>query len=174
MAELTDKLAGTMLELGYSCCSDEIAFRAVLRQSPEVDAQSVAAVLGMMARTHSGLSTDQQGGWGSANATGPTWNVAVCVDVLASSVPGLDWRQVAELLDHDSFVVPDAQGFQLLASAYKRGAGEQIPIKALVGKRWHNMQGQLSILRQATAAPPEVSYARRCSTGRSSWGREIG
>lgn len=155
------KLASCMLELGYSCTSDEIVFRGVTRRCPAIDEQAVAEVLGVLARTHTGLSADQLGGFVGLGGSGPDaaasqWNYSVVIEVVKSLKPDLNWHAVAERFDHEGFLVPDAPGFALLSAAYKRGAGEQVPVKAVLGRMWRNAMGQLSLLRQATAAPPDV------------------
>ena len=61
--ELKDatSLAGYLEELGYAATANEAAFRDVLQQLESVDERAVAQALGMMARTHSGLSADPHG-----------------------------------------------------------------------------------------------------------------
>lgn len=82
--------------------------------------------------------------------------VQVVIDAIKAAAPGLNWGRVAEALDHPGFNVPDQQGFVLLVSAYKHAAGEQLPVKVMVGHVWTNHGGQLSFLRHAVSAPPEV------------------
>ena len=128
-----------MSELGYACASDEDTFRAVARQCPFITEQTVAEVLGLIARTQTALAaSDQLLGFAEPPAL---WNFSVIVDVLKQAQPGLDWVRIAELLDHPGFLIPDAAGFELLCQAFKRGSGgQQIPVKALIGKQWGNMQ----------------------------------
>jgi CCR4-NOT transcription complex subunit 1 len=86
-----------------------------------------------------------------------TWNVAVLVAGLQAANPRLDWQRVAAALDQPGFAVPDAGALKLLMAAWARGSGgEPFPLPALVGSLWTNAPGQLSFLRQATAAPPEL------------------
>lgn len=144
MAHLApDKLVLFMQELGPACTASEDAFRSIVAQCPHVNEQTAAEVLGVFARSPSDGSSMQ-------------WNGAVVVDVLKQAKPDLDWVAVAERLDFDDFIVVDPHCFSLLSAAYKRGAGAQLPVKAVAGRQWRNMPGQLSLLMQATSAPPEV------------------
>ena len=134
-----DKLALCMAELGCGCSSDEDTFRSIVRQCPFVTEQSVAEVLGLIARTQSSIAaSDKMLGFSDPASS---WNYAVIVDVLKQAKPDLDWALVADLFDHPDFVVPDAAGFELLSAAFRRGTGgQQIPIKALTGRQWNNLQ----------------------------------
>ena len=164
-----NRLSLVMQDLGYACTADEKTFKQVLRQVPEVNEETVAEVLSMMVRTYQGLS-DQLGlhlalsvaangqlSGGMESAGGSTWNLNMVMDVLKAAHPGMiNWKQVAELLDHPEFLLPDQQSFMLLASAFLRGSGQQLPLAAVVGKRWVNSTGQMSLLHQAVLAPPEL------------------
>lgn len=97
-------LAGVMEEAGYACTASEAAFAEVLDGcgSP-VDEVAVAEVVGMVARTHSGLDDPSGtqaslaaalGSMSLADGKGQTWNVDVIVDVLKNKAPSLDWPKV--------------------------------------------------------------------------------
>lgn len=136
------RLAACMLENGPSCSRDADSFAGVLaRSNAEVDEESVAQALGVLARGSQG---------------GETWDVGVVMNTLRGSRPGLDWMRVAEHLDHEGFAVADARGFGALCSGYSLGAGKQLPVSAVVGRCWRNAAGQLSLLLQATQASPDV------------------
>jgi hypothetical protein len=165
-------LARAMRELGYPATASEAAFKALLKQFPgRLDEASVAEALGLMARTVRGLEPDglglsatlaavlAEGGTPSAplgEAGSATWNVSVVVDVIKGRAPGLSWRGVAEALDHEGFLVPEPAGLGILTTAFRRATGESLPISALVGRRWANTAGQLSLLAAATVAPPDA------------------
>jgi hypothetical protein len=165
-------LARAMRELGYPATANEAAFKALLKQFPgRLDEPAVARALGLMARTVRGLEPDglglsatlaavlADGGPPSAplgEAGSATWNVAVVVDVIKGRAPGLSWRGVAEGLDHEGFLVPEPAGLGILTTAFRRATGESLPIAALVGRRWANAAGQLSLLAAATVAPPDA------------------
>lgn len=165
------KLSRVMQELGYGCTTNDAVYKAVLGlvPAPSLTPQAVAEVLGLMARTHRGLDSDSSAltaslGWAlSAARLSPadlhqqtTWNTAVVVDGIKAAAPGLNWQQVAECLDYEGFLLPDAPGLRVLMMAYKRATPEPFPLKALLGRVWANSAGQLSFLTQAVAAPPDL------------------
>jgi CCR4-NOT transcription complex subunit 1 len=154
------KLASCMRDLGYACTKDEAAFRSLLKQCPsgDVDDQAVAEVLGLLAGSHAVPASEQPG-------APSQWNLAVVIDVLKAAKPEPSWQRVAELLDQESFFVSDAPGFATLCAAFKRATGgkQQIPIRAIAsGRPWKNALGQISLLRHATAAPPDVYNFEAC------------
>ncbi|EFJ39979.1 hypothetical protein VOLCADRAFT_108387 [Volvox carteri f. nagariensis] len=165
-------LAALMQEFGYAVSADEACFKALLRQVPEPPSEEVVAeILLMMARTHTGLKESEPGLhfslWVTLNLGNPpprsvtvtTWNWPLVVDCLKSHPPGqpsrLNWAKVAECLDCERALLPDAAAFTLLASAFRRGAGEQLPVAALT-RMWKHPACQLSFLKAASVAPPDV------------------
>lgn len=90
------------------------------------------------------------------------WNWRTVMDVIKSAAPGLAWARVAELLDHPSFSIPDLSGFTLLATAYRHAAGTTLPARAFCGRVWDHHAGQLSFLRLAVAAEPELFSFHGC------------
>ncbi len=84
------------------------------------------------------------------------WAWKVVLDVFKSYQPHLNWQRIADLLDHPAFLLHSQEGFYMLAHAYRYGAGEQLPVRAVVGRKWNNEKGQLSLLKYAVLAPPEV------------------
>jgi CCR4-NOT transcription complex subunit 1 len=168
-----NNLAGLMQELGYGVSADEACFKALLRHLPEPPTeQAVADVLLLMARTHTGLKEAHPGlptalwmalGLGNAPAeaaTLSTWNWPLVVDCLKASAQGhsgrLSWAKVADCLDCERALLADAAAFGLLASAFRRGSGEQLPLSALAGRLWKHPSCQLAMLKLAAAAPPDV------------------
>jgi CCR4-NOT transcription complex subunit 1 len=157
-------LAAALEEAGPRTTASEAAFAAVQVPHGMPSEAAVAAVLGMVTRTSEGrLSGDAPGlGPGGLAALqlgdgATTWDVGVLVAGLQAANPRLDWQRIAALLDQPGFAVPDGGALKLLMAAWARGAdGDPFPLAALVGGLWANAPGQLSFLRQATAAPPEV------------------
>ena len=80
------------------------------------------------------------------------------VDALQAAFPLLHWDQVAACLDHEGFLVPDEAATALLLGAWQRATGAAFPASALVGQRWSNTTGQLSLLRHAVGAPPHLIH----------------
>ncbi|KAF6255467.1 hypothetical protein COO60DRAFT_1641476 [Scenedesmus sp. NREL 46B-D3] len=172
------KLAGAMRELGYSCSASADTFKALLQQyAGRLDEHAVAEVLGLLAATHRGLEADalgladamravlsisgpaSSGSAGSANS----WTVPVIMDGIKAAAPSLSWPRVAEALDHEGFAVPDAAGFSILMAAWRRATTDPFPLAAIAGRVWSNAPGQLSLLVQAVAAPPDVLSWERTS-----------
>jgi CCR4-NOT transcription complex subunit 1 len=158
-------LAAALEQAGCSASASEAALGAALQPFPSPSEAAVAAVLGMVARTSEGRVSGDMAGVGpgglaaaSLGDGAATWNVAVLVAGLQAANPRLDWQRVAAALDQPGFAVPDAGALKLLMAAWARGSGggEPFPMPALVGSLWTNAPGQLSFLRQATAAPPEL------------------
>lgn len=165
------KLAGAMRELGYSCSASADTFKALLQQyAGRLDEQAVAEVLGLLAAMHRGLEPDALGLAEAMHAvlsiSGPassgsasnaiSWNVPVIMDGIKAAAPSLSWLRVAEALDHEGFAVPDAAGFSILMAAWRRATTDPFPLAAIAGRVWGNAPGQLSLLVQAVAAPPDV------------------
>lgn len=131
-----------------------------------------AGVLGLLAATHKGLEPDGLGladtmrailssnsnsaAAASASSSATGWNVNVVMDAIKSAAPGISWPRVAEALDYDGFTVPDAAGFAILMGAWRRATSEPFPLTAIAGRLWTNTTGQLSLLQQAVAAPPDL------------------
>jgi CCR4-NOT transcription complex subunit 1 len=156
-------LVAALEEAGPRCTASEALLASLLQPFGSLSEHAVAGVLGMVARTSEGrLSGDMSGlaGGLAASALGDgisTWNVAVLVAGLQAAAPRLDWERVAAQLDQPGFAVPDAGALKLLMAAWARATGSQpFPLPALVGSLWTHAPGQLSFLRQATAAPPEL------------------
>lgn len=171
------KLAGVMRELGYSCSSNPDGFKALLQQyQGRLDEQAVAEVLGLLSATNKGLEADALGlaeamravltisGSNSLNSSSASsWNVGVVMDGIKSAAPHLKWPKVAECLDYEGFNIPDAAGFSILMSAWRRATSEPFPLAAVAGRVWNNAAGQLSLLAQAVSAPPDVLTWERSS-----------
>ena len=169
----TASLAAAMQENGYSCAKSEETFRAVLDVFDALDEAEVARMLGVVARTHTGLPDASGLVPGLANllkepllaegeAPPQEWNVSVIMSVLLEKFPRLDWKLVARRMDHSDFYLPDQQAFQVLMGMYVQGAGAPFPVAAVCrdGALWDNTAGQMSLLEHAMAAAlPGFSFA---------------
>lgn len=85
-----------------------------------------------------------------------TWNVEAVVDAILETRPGLSWPGAMGYLDHEAFQIPDQTAFLLFMTMYRRATSEPFPIGAAAGGIWANTSGQLSFLRFAAIAPPEI------------------
>ncbi|KAJ8302562.1 hypothetical protein KUTeg_018958 [Tegillarca granosa] len=133
------------------CRSNLIQFGA-----KEITPASVAKVLGMMARTPSGLTEQSQGmnqasaapgsGWDglgdkTENPGVNTWNVEVFSAVIQDLAPHLSWRDVVLELDHAGFIVMNKRGFRILIQGLIRGLQEVFPVE-FIYRPWKNTEGQ--------------------------------
>lgn len=165
MADAAARGAGLALALedaGPSCSSSEAAFREVLKGFPHLIEAGAAEVLSLLVRRSEGLFSSEVvpsgGGLASLNLGDGIsfFNVSGVVAGLKAAYPHLDWRQVVGHLDQPGFTMPDAGALKVLMIAYAHATPEPFPLPALVGDVWDNAPGQLSFLKHATAAPPEL------------------
>ena len=78
------------------------------------------------------------------------------MDAILETRPGLSWPGAMGFLDHGGFFIPDQTAFLVLLGMYRRATAEPFPIGAVAGGLWAHSAGQLSFLRLAASAPPEV------------------
>ena len=131
----------------------------------EIHAATVARIIGVMVRTHTGL--DDSSSLQNLNATGTslwekdkdpaspkTWNLEVFIKVVHELPSGstLHWKEIIYELDHPGFLVKDRQGLILLIKALKLGfqvQGFQGPFPVdMFYRQWKNSDGQVSLLQQ--------------------------
>ncbi|CAK9867154.1 unnamed protein product [Sphagnum jensenii] len=172
-ADMLSQLSGAtsvvavMEELGYSCTVNVEHCKEIFSMFPSLSEFDVAQIVGMVARTYKGLE-DLQGthdtfctafcnnGEQLSGVWSTTWNVDVLVEAISELAPGISWRSVMENLDHDGFSLPDQKGFLLLLTVYNKACQDPFPLEAVCGKVWRNGEGQLSFLKHAVSAPPEI------------------
>ncbi len=70
--------------------------------------------------------------------------------------PKLSWPLVIKHLDHPEFQLHDPKGLALVMSIYRKATKEPFPSDFLIAENWKNTAGQLSFLKLAVAAPPDV------------------
>ena len=176
-------LAELMQDLGYQCAKTPAAFRELLAEygADRVKEPEVAHVLGMMARTHTGLGdahsrlavgsflpqnhgellaaapdTDEGGtAAGGGAALAAAWDRNVVAQVLSEDFGSLDWNAVAAGLDHPEFFLEDEAALDVVVSTFKQAAKLDFPLDVLFAP-WSNTAGQLSFLRQALGAATGV------------------
>ena len=91
------------------------------------------------------------------SSTDTAWNLDVLMGVLGHDFTKLDPERFAEALDHEAFALPDGRAFLTLMSQWRRATADKaFPLPAVIGRAWKNAPGQISFLRFATAAPPEL------------------
>ncbi|XP_010881778.1 CCR4-NOT transcription complex subunit 1 isoform X9 [Esox lucius] len=172
---MESSLAEFMQEVGYGFCASLDECRNIILQygAREVTASQVARVLGMMARTHSGLcdgialqsiSAPGSGIWSdgkdkSDGSQAHTWNVEVLIDVVKEVNPNLNFKEVTYELDHPGFMIRDSKGLQMVVYGIQRGLGmEGFPVD-LIYRPWKHAEGQLSFIQHSLMSPDVFCFA---------------
>ncbi|XP_030883449.1 CCR4-NOT transcription complex subunit 1 isoform X7 [Leptonychotes weddellii] len=172
---MESSLADFMQEVGYGFCSSIEECRNIIMQFGvrEVTAAQVARVLGMMARTHSGLtdgiplqsiSAPGSGIWSdgkdkSDGAQAHTWNVEVLIDVLKELNPSLNFKEVTYELDHPGFQIRDSKGLHNVVYGIQRGLGMEVFPVDLIYRPWKHAEGQLSFIQHSLINPEIFCFA---------------
>ncbi|XP_041966457.1 CCR4-NOT transcription complex subunit 1 isoform X4 [Alosa sapidissima] len=172
---MESSLAEFMQEVGYGFCASVDECRNIILQYGvrEVTASQVARVLGMMARTHSGLSdgiplqsisTPGSGIWSdgkdkSDGSQAHTWNVEVLIDVVKEVNPNLNFKEVTYELDHPGFMIRDSKGLQIVVYGIQRGLGMEVFPVDLIYRPWKHAEGQLSFIQHSLMNPDVFCFA---------------
>ncbi|XP_050435609.1 CCR4-NOT transcription complex subunit 1 isoform X4 [Adelges cooleyi] len=162
-------LADLIMEMGYSACSSlEECRRHLLSvtggNNPSITfgPQSIAKVLSMMIRTHTGLDSQMTlPFWPGDNSShdidktlsnANTWNVEVFVHTVKDLNPSLSWLDVVKELDHADFIIKDRQGLVVLFSTVRlglKGQGyhmENFPVE-MIYRHWSHSEAQMSLVQ---------------------------
>ncbi|KAL5571856.1 hypothetical protein UlMin_021453 [Ulmus minor] len=153
-------------ELGYGCTVDSSHCKDILSLYLPLSEITIAKLLGTIACTHAGLEDNQNTFSTFGMALGcntlsdlpslNSWNIDVLADSIKQLAPNTNWIRVIENLDHEGFYIPNQEAFFLLMSIYKRVCQEPFPLHAICGSVWKNTEAQLSFLKYAVSAPPEI------------------
>ncbi|GAB4861940.1 hypothetical protein Ancab_037195 [Ancistrocladus abbreviatus] len=159
-------MADVMKELGYGCTIDASKCKEVLSLFLPLTELTISRILGTVARTYTGLEENQNTFSAFLSAVGSSpitdlpvlssWNVGVLVDSIKELAPDTNWIAVMQNLDHEGFYVPNGGAFTYFMSIYKSACQDSFPLDAVCGSVWKNTEGQLSFLKYAVSAPPEV------------------
>lgn len=172
---MESSLAEFIQEVGYGFCASLDECRNIIVQYGvrEVTASQVARVLGMMARTHSGLtdgiplqsiSAPGSGIWSDGKDKNDgsqthTWNVEVLIDIVKEVNPNLNFKEVTYELDHPGFIIRDSKGLQVVVYGIQRGLGiESFPVD-LIYRPWKHAEGQLSFIQHSLMNPEVFCFA---------------
>lgn len=158
--------ADILEELGYSCTIGTTQCKEILALFPPLHESNVAQIIGMVARTHTGLE-DSHGAYGTfcvafsgsapAESMGSTtWNVDVLIESIKDLAPGINWGTVVDNFDHEGFYLSDQKAFNLLMEIYGKACKDPFPLEKVSAAVWKNMEGQISFLKHAVLASPEV------------------
>ncbi|XP_058500726.1 CCR4-NOT transcription complex subunit 1 isoform X2 [Solea solea] len=172
---MESSLAEFMQEVGYGFCASVDECRNIILQYGvrEVTAIQVARVLGMMARTHSGLtdgiplqsiSAPGSGIWSDGKDKNDgsqvhTWNVEVLIDVVKEVNPNLNFKEVTYELDHPGFIIRDSKGLQIVVYGIQRGLGIEVFPVDLIYRPWKHAEGQLSFIQHSLMNPEMFCFA---------------
>ncbi|XP_053174643.1 CCR4-NOT transcription complex subunit 1 [Scomber japonicus] len=172
---MESSLAEFMQEVGYGFCASLDECRNIILQYGvrEVTASQVARVLGMMARTHSGLtdgiplqsiSAPGSGIWSDGKdkndgSQAHTWNVEVLIDVVKEVNPNLNFKEVTYELDHPGFIIRDHKGLHIVVYAIQRGLGMEVFPVDLIYRPWKHAEGQLSFIQHSLMSPEVFCFA---------------
>ena len=170
-------VAEIIREMGYTFTGKADTCRKQLVQltgGQEISAHTVARIIGMMIRTHTGLddSTTLQ----NLNATGTniwdkeankdpkSWNMEIFIQVIHELQPHSHWKEITYELDHPGFVVKDRQALILLIKALKlgfqlQGFGAQAFPVDIFYQRWKNSESQVSLFQQILRNPDIFNFA---------------
>ncbi|KAL6965062.1 hypothetical protein U1Q18_036119 [Sarracenia purpurea var. burkii] len=159
-------MADIMKELGYGCTVNVSQCIEMLSLFSPLTEITISRIIGTIARTHAGLEDNQNAfsTFSSALGTGissdmpllTSWNIDVLIDSIKQLAPGTNWTSVVENLDHEGFYFPNEVAFSFFMSVYRRACQDPFPTNAICGSVWKNTEGQLSFLKHAVSAPPEV------------------
>ncbi|KAJ7950880.1 putative CCR4-NOT transcription complex protein [Quillaja saponaria] len=153
-------------ELGYGCTVNVSQCMEIFSLFLPLTDVTLAKVLGTIAHTYAGLEDNQNFfltfsmaiGCSTLSELPPlnSWNIDVLIYTIRHLAPGTNWLRVIENLDHEGFYLPCEEAFSFLMSVYKHACQESFPLHAICGSVWKNVEGQLSFLKYAVSAPPEV------------------
>ncbi|CAI0393707.1 unnamed protein product [Linum tenue] len=153
-------------ELGYGCTSDATHCQEILTLFQPLIEITISKILGKIVCNQAGLEDNQSTfstfstalGYNISNdlATVSSWNVGVFVRTINQLAPDTNWIKVIEGLDHEGFYIPNEEAFSFLMSVYGCACQDPFPLHAICGSPWKNTEGQLSLLKYAVLAPPEV------------------
>ncbi|XP_057476799.1 uncharacterized protein LOC130764518 isoform X2 [Actinidia eriantha] len=159
-------LGDIISELGYGCTVDASHCNEVLSLFLPLTEATLSRLLGAIARTYTGREDNQNccsafycaiGSSATLESTClSSWNVNVLVDSINQLAPNTNWTLAMENLDHEGFYIPSEQSFSLFMSIYRHACQDPFPLHAICRSVWRNVDGQLSFLRYAVSAPPEI------------------
>ncbi|KAH8516641.1 hypothetical protein H0E87_004840 [Populus deltoides] len=168
LAEMEEEmsLGDIVKELGYGCTFDVLHCKEILSPFLPLTEVTISKILGTIARNLTGLEDNQSTFSTFGLALGcdittdlpqlSSWDIDVLVKTIKQLAPGTNWIQVIENLDHEGFYIPNEEAFSFLMSVYRQTCQDPFPLHAIYGSLWKNTEGQLSFLKHAVLAPPEV------------------
>uniref|UniRef100_A0A2N9FJB6 CCR4-NOT transcription complex subunit 1-like n=1 Tax=Fagus sylvatica TaxID=28930 RepID=A0A2N9FJB6_FAGSY len=155
-----------MKELGYGCTVNASQCKEILSLFLPLTEATLSKILGTIACTQAGLEDNQNTFPTFSLAVGcstlsdlpllNSWNIDVLIDTIKQLAPATNWIRVIESMDHEGFYIPNQEAFSFFMSLYRCACQEPFPLHAICGSVWKNTEGQLSFLKYAVSASPEV------------------
>ncbi|CAN8310796.1 unnamed protein product [Cochlearia groenlandica] len=155
-----------MVELGCGFTADAQQCNQILSSFAPLNETTISKIIGNAARSYADLEDNHTTFSTFSLALGlctPSelpaprpWNVDILIATIKQLAPYTSWRKVIENLDHDGFYIPSMESFSFFMLLYKTACKEPFPLDAVCASVWKNTEGQLSFLKYAIAAPPEV------------------
>jgi len=175
MDVLKDALPDLVQEMGYRFTSSVSECRASLMRfhGPEpCGANTIAKVLTVMVRTHTGLDDTtlplslSGNSWDKndkLDKQDKTWNMEVFVQSIHDLNNTLNWKEIIFELDNPHFLVKDRTGLILLIKALKlgfqmQGLQSHFPMD-LFYRHWKFPEGQMSLFNQILRNPDIICFA---------------
>lgn len=164
------KLSDLLRELDCAAtASDATALSVVKYASDSADPSGIAAALACMVNNPSN-GVPSSAAHSLASAIGGLsireetngWNPNALVDAIKAQNPSIDWTKVSEALEGANLNAQDQASFCLLVTALRRAGLQGLSLPMLLYKTWDDSSAQLSLLKQAVAAPPEVFSFGTC------------
>ncbi|XP_026438629.1 CCR4-NOT transcription complex subunit 1-like [Papaver somniferum] len=158
-------MADIVKELGYGCTVNDLHCKEMLSLFLPLSEVTISRLLSTIARSHGVLEEDgTHSTFCSALGLSPfddpsllsTWNVEVLVESIKQLAPDTDWIHVMENLDHEGLYFPSEGSFSFFMSVYRIACQDPFPLHAICGTVWNNVEGQISFLKYAVSASPEV------------------
>ncbi|XP_039063628.1 CCR4-NOT transcription complex subunit 1-like isoform X2 [Hibiscus syriacus] len=159
-------MADIIKELGYGCTVDAAHCKEILSLCLPLTEITISRILGTIVFTYAGLEDNQTTFSTFSLVLGchttydlpslSSWNIDVLIKTIKQLAPDTNWIRVIENLDHDGFYIPTEAAFTFFMSVYKHACQDPFPLHAICGSVWKNIEGQLSFLRYAVSALPDV------------------
>ncbi|KAF8103354.1 hypothetical protein N665_0188s0292 [Sinapis alba] len=169
LAEIDKEIAvGDLIgELGCGFTADAQQCKQFLSSFAPLREATISRVLGYVARSCAADLEDDHTTFSTFSLalgcciptdlpTPMTWNFDILIETIKQLAPATSWRKVIENLDHTGFEIPNMESFSFFMRLYKTACKDPFPLDAVCASVWKNMEGQLSFLKHAIAAPPEV------------------
>uniref|UniRef100_A0A2P2MSE8 CCR4-NOT transcription complex subunit 1 n=2 Tax=Rhizophora mucronata TaxID=61149 RepID=A0A2P2MSE8_RHIMU len=153
-------------ELGYGCTFDVTHCKEILSLFQPLTELTISKILGTIAHNQNGLEDNHSTFSTLGLALGcsistdipllNSWDIEILTETIKQLAPSTNWTQVVEKLDQEGFYIPNEEAFCFFMSVYRHACQDPFPLHAICGSLWKNVEGQISFLKHAVLAPPEV------------------